>query len=33
MLSTLCLPFDKTELAEGLSVGVNFHPQPHSMCD
>ena len=33
MLSTLSLLFNRTELVEGLSVGVNFHPQPHSMSD
>ena len=33
MLSTLCLLFNRTELVEGLSVGTNFHPQPHSMSD
>ena len=33
MLSTLCLPFVKTELVEGLSVDVNFHLQPQSMSD
>ena len=33
MLSTLCLLFNRTELVEGLSVDVNFHPQPHSMSD
>ena len=25
--------FDRTELVEGLSVDVNFHPQPQSMSD
>ena len=33
MLSTLCLLFNRTELVEGLSVGTNFYPQPHSMSD
>ena len=33
MLSTLSLLFNRTELVEGLSVDVNFHPQPHSMSD
>ena len=33
MLSTLCLVFNRTELVEGLSVDVNFRPQPHSMSD
>ena len=33
MLSALCLLFNKTEIVEGLSVDVNVHPQPHSMCD
>ena len=33
MLSTLCFFFNGTELAEGLSVDVNFHPQPQSMSD
>ena len=25
--------FNRTELVEGLSVDVNFHPQPQSMSD
>ena len=33
MLSTLSLLFNRTGLVEGLSVGTNFHPQPHSMSD
>ena len=33
MLSTLSFFFNRTELVEGLSVDVNFHPQPQSMSD
>ena len=33
MISILWLFFNRTELVEGLSVDVNFYPQPQSMSD